>query len=181
MALHAYRENGTEVRRGDTIENFRGDSAVFLAATRAPDGHRTGKVLVSTDRMDSIEYYMGVYSLTVRDEPYDAEQVTSVLELTTRLMVKAAGYNPLSGYVPERAHYTRGDVLDPLDIAANVIGEGYAYETSASIRAADMANLSVNITGWLLDHLGRLGDVTIEEIISDQYSTDPEEVLGWVS
>jgi hypothetical protein len=65
MTLRAYRaSDGTEVRPGDTVTDFRGDRAVFERATRAPDGHRTGKVCTT----DGGEVYMSVYSLVVRDD-----------------------------------------------------------------------------------------------------------------
>jgi hypothetical protein len=64
MTLRAYRADGTEVRPGDTVTSFRGEDHVFKRATRAPDAGRTGKVETSAG-----EYYQGVYSLTVRDEP----------------------------------------------------------------------------------------------------------------
>lgn len=65
--LKAYRKNdGTEVRRGDTITNFRGEEATFWAATRAPDGHRTGKILVGGP--NGHEAYMTAFGLIVHDD-----------------------------------------------------------------------------------------------------------------
>lgn len=70
--LKAYRmADGTEVRPGDTVTDFRGDTAVFHAATRAndPDGQnslgRDGKVQVGGQF--GPEYYARVFGLTVRE------------------------------------------------------------------------------------------------------------------
>ena len=113
---------------------------------------------------------------------YTAEQVHAILNRTDQLIARGRrGWNPLSGMVPERTTYTRHQVTHPLNIAANAIQGSHQYESSNSIQSDDRANLSVNITDWLLDHLDRVDDATIEEIITDQYSTDPEDVLGWVS
>lgn len=80
--MKAYREDGTEVRPGEPIKDFRGDPAVFVRATRSPDGHRTGKIEFyrkvwteadarqlswATAGQPSIcECYMNVFGLTVR-------------------------------------------------------------------------------------------------------------------
>jgi hypothetical protein len=66
MTLKAYRESdGTEVQRGDTVTSFRGEDTTFWAATRAPDGHRTGKV--QTGGPNGSESYMTCYDLVVRE------------------------------------------------------------------------------------------------------------------
>jgi hypothetical protein len=70
--LKAYREDGTEVRAGDTITDLYGDTAIFYAATRAPDEHRTG--LVQVNDPFGPEYYMTVFGLTVRNERAPAAQ-----------------------------------------------------------------------------------------------------------
>jgi hypothetical protein len=62
--LRAYRKDGREVRPGDTVTDFRGDTGTFQYATRAPGGHRTGKVMVSGG-----ETYMTVWDLVVREVP----------------------------------------------------------------------------------------------------------------
>jgi hypothetical protein len=63
--LRAYRKSdGTEVRRGDTVTDFRGDTGTFQCATRAPGDGRTGKVMVSGG-----ETYMTVWDLVVREVP----------------------------------------------------------------------------------------------------------------
>lgn len=66
MTLQAFREDGTVVRAGDAITDFRGDPDVFYTATRAPDGHRTGKIVLGDPF--GREVYMDVFSLIVRDE-----------------------------------------------------------------------------------------------------------------
>jgi hypothetical protein len=65
--LRAYRKNGTEVLPGDEITDFRGDTAIFERAVRAPDAGRTGKIQVRADVGG--EYYMGVFGLEVFDVP----------------------------------------------------------------------------------------------------------------
>jgi hypothetical protein len=107
-------------------------------------------------------------------------QISAIMDRTDELMTEAAGRNPLSGCIPVQKTYTRQRIMDRLNAADDAIQGSHQYENSESIRDADTANLSVNITGWLLDHPDRIADATIEEIITDQYSTDPEEVLGWV-
>lgn len=64
--LHAYRDDGTEVQRGDTITDFRGNPAVFHTATRAPDGYRSGKIQTADEF--GPEYYAEVFGLNVREE-----------------------------------------------------------------------------------------------------------------
>lgn len=68
MTFRAYREDGTEVRNGDEVTDFRGDTAIFVKASRAREGHRTGKVVVKGLTWDNEhEYYDTVFSLTVLD------------------------------------------------------------------------------------------------------------------
>lgn len=110
-----------------------------------------------------------------------ASQVRAILDRTDQLMIAAAGWNPLSGIIPAQKTYSPDSIMNRLNRADDAIQGSHQYENSGSIEAADRANLSVNITGWLLDHPDRIDDATIEEIITDQYSTDPEEVLSWVS
>jgi hypothetical protein len=115
------------------------------------------------------------------NDSYTAAQVRMVLDRTDQLMCEAAGFNPLSGAVPEREAYSRDDVMDPLNAADDAIQGSHQYESGDSIRQDDRANLSVNVTGWLLDHLDRAGTASIAEIIADQYGEDPETVLSWVA
>jgi hypothetical protein len=58
------KDSGREVRPGDTVTDFRGDTGTFERATRAPEGCRTGKVVVSGG-----ETYMTVWNLEVREVP----------------------------------------------------------------------------------------------------------------
>lgn len=71
--LRAFRKvEGTQVQRGELIRDFRGDSFIFHAATRAADGHRAGKIQVGSDF--GPEYYEHVFpDLIVRDVPDDTE------------------------------------------------------------------------------------------------------------
>jgi hypothetical protein len=115
------------------------------------------------------------------NDSYTAAQVRMVLDRTDQLMCEAAGFSPLSGTVPGQDAYTRDDVMGPLNAADDAIQNSHEYESDDSIRQDDRANLSVNITGWLLDHLDRAETASIGEIIGDQYGEDPETVLNWVA
>ena len=55
---------GTEVREGDTVTDFRGDTASFVQATRASSTGKSGKVLVVKDGRQR-EFYDRVFGLTV--------------------------------------------------------------------------------------------------------------------
>jgi len=57
-------KTGAEVSEGDTVVDFRGESAVFLSATRAPMPGKSGKVLVDLDGVQR-EFYESVYDLRV--------------------------------------------------------------------------------------------------------------------
>jgi hypothetical protein len=65
--LKAFRQDGTEVRPGDIITDFRSETATFERATRAPHGHRTGRIQV--DGPHGSEFYMTVFNLDVREVP----------------------------------------------------------------------------------------------------------------
>lgn len=66
------RADGTEVRPGDTVTNFRGVDAIFRMITRVPgDGTATtGKILVDEPDWPGAERYAHVYGTRVveRDE-----------------------------------------------------------------------------------------------------------------
>jgi hypothetical protein len=51
---------GSPVRKGDPVTDFRGDSGTFTGVSRGPEGGRTAKVIV-----DGAEYYASVWGLTV--------------------------------------------------------------------------------------------------------------------
>lgn len=91
--LKAYRkDNGNEVRRGDQVRDFKGEEGTFQYATRAPDGSRTGKVMVS-----GRETYMTVWDLEVREvrnEPPD-EMRRDAEAMAARF--QAAGINAGAG------------------------------------------------------------------------------------
>lgn len=53
---------GHQVRRGDTVTDFRGDTATFAGVSRGPLENREAKVYCS-DRLG--ESYASVYGLTV--------------------------------------------------------------------------------------------------------------------
>lgn len=61
--LKAYDEiTGKEIKKGDTIINFRGDKSTFIMPTRERTEYRSGKV-VTTDG----EYYDGVFNIIVKE------------------------------------------------------------------------------------------------------------------
>ena len=61
------RADGSEVRPGDTVINFRGEPAIFRSLTRVPgDGTATnGKIIVDEPGWEGAERYPSVYDLTV--------------------------------------------------------------------------------------------------------------------
>ena len=66
--MKAIRADGTEVKRGDTIYDFRGDPVTFQSATRVREAGRSGKVMVNWDDDGDTfgrEYYDNVFDLTV--------------------------------------------------------------------------------------------------------------------
>lgn len=74
------RADGTEVRPGDVVRNFRGVDATFRLLTRVPgDGTATnGKIIVDEPDWPGCERYPSVYDLTVveradDDDPDDHE------------------------------------------------------------------------------------------------------------
>ena len=72
--------------------------------------------------------------------------------------------------------YTRDQVSQALNQAADeVLGEP-EYEDSDVIRDQDMINLMVNLAMGFLEHPGK----SKAEIIQENYSEDAETVLGWI-
>jgi hypothetical protein len=70
MALVAIDSNGKRVKRGQTVTDFRGDTATFQSATRASSLGKSGKVVVKWhatpgDDDTASEYYDKVFGLTV--------------------------------------------------------------------------------------------------------------------
>lgn len=61
--------------------------------------------------------------------------------------------------------YTRQEILDAIGTAANMATQAHEYESSETIAADDAVNLTVNATGYLLDHPG----ASLEEIIVTCY------------
>ncbi len=67
--MKVVKADGTEVKRGDMVTDFRGDTAIFLSATRVRTAGRSGKVIVrrvvngaaNTGR----EYYDRVFGVEV--------------------------------------------------------------------------------------------------------------------
>jgi hypothetical protein len=62
--LTATTKDGTTVQQGDTVTDFRGDTATFVCPTRAASTGKSGKVLVEEDGHRR-EYYDKVFGLTV--------------------------------------------------------------------------------------------------------------------
>lgn len=69
MTLKAFDERGIEIKEGDKVTDFRGDTAYFIKPTRANGDGNQGKVAVKPypDATTSMEYYASVYNLTVRE------------------------------------------------------------------------------------------------------------------
>jgi hypothetical protein len=84
------------------------------------------------------------------------------------------------GAAPPPRLYTREEISAALNKGADMVlgrdGDDYC-ETSATIRDADLVNLTVNAIGEILDD----PDISLDDVIGAAYSTDPEEVRGWVS
>lgn len=57
-------KTGAEVRKGDTVTDFRGETATFVSATRTPVPGKSGKVLVDMGGMQR-EFYEGVFDLRI--------------------------------------------------------------------------------------------------------------------
>jgi len=67
--MKAFKEGTDEwVQLGDTVTDFRGDTAVLTCCTRVRGDGRTGKVCVRWDSTDRVsEYYDTVFDLEVRE------------------------------------------------------------------------------------------------------------------
>jgi hypothetical protein len=86
MDLIAVREEGgTEVRKGDEVISFRGEKAIFVAATRPRGPGHTGKVTVHWksdpepyNDLRALEYYDTVFDLEVYErEVWERDQALS--------------------------------------------------------------------------------------------------------
>jgi hypothetical protein len=69
--LRAYRRNQPEepaVEIGDTVTDFRGDTATLAKLDRANDLGYDGKVTVTWPDGSPGYYYAGVFGLVIRDE-----------------------------------------------------------------------------------------------------------------
>jgi hypothetical protein len=101
------------------------------------------------------------------------EQVTdtgpadTVVSLAWALLDRSAPEGP----------YTRDQVSAALNDAANACDDGAGYEDSHTIWQQDVRNLAVNAIGYQLDHPG----TSLRNAIEENYGTDADEVLGWVS
>ena len=63
--LRAYDETtGKEIKQGDTITDFRGETHIFSMASRARTEYKSGKVCTTDNR----EYYDRVFNIIVKDE-----------------------------------------------------------------------------------------------------------------
>jgi hypothetical protein len=81
--LIATDRDGNIVKPGDIITDFRGDKAVFVAATRAPSEGRAGKVSVSGQAGEgtmAMEYYTIVFNLTVSEVDEDTLPLSMILD-----------------------------------------------------------------------------------------------------
>lgn len=89
--MKTVREDGTEVKAGDVVTDFRGHDFLFVRATRARSGHWTGKVVVvDGPRNAEREVYDTVFSLAVmRDLP--ASAIGEVNPSTGHLVIDQRG------------------------------------------------------------------------------------------
>ena len=73
MTLHAFNTDGDEVHIGDTVVDFRGDTATLAYLSRPQIPGKSGKVVVTTTEpyngSNGREYYDKVFNLTVVDIP----------------------------------------------------------------------------------------------------------------
>lgn len=60
-------KHGAKVQRGDTVTDFRGETATFVGVTRGPQPGKEAKVSVFYRGMREQEFYAGVFDLTVSD------------------------------------------------------------------------------------------------------------------
>lgn len=63
-----HMKTGAEVREGDTVTDFRGETATFCSASRAESPGKSGKVIVKLPDGERREYYDRVYDLRVVTE-----------------------------------------------------------------------------------------------------------------
>lgn len=64
MSRYVTRDkDGREVKVGDTVTSFRGETMVFQGVTRPPMAGKSAKVLA-----DGREYYAEVFDLTITEE-----------------------------------------------------------------------------------------------------------------
>lgn len=57
-----FDKDGNEINKGDTVTDFRGETATFQGVERGPEGHKSAKVMVE-ERPGS--YYAQVFGLKV--------------------------------------------------------------------------------------------------------------------
>lgn len=66
--MKALREDGTEVKPGDTVVDFRGGRCIFVQAERETTECRDGKVSVKASvEAKPFTYYARVFNLRVTD------------------------------------------------------------------------------------------------------------------
>lgn len=63
----AVRADGSEVKSGETIYDFRGEPWVFAGITRVPNGASTGRVYVDGAPVNNYksEFFPSVFDLTI--------------------------------------------------------------------------------------------------------------------
>lgn len=62
MTFKVTRLDGSEVKAGDKVTSFRGEEFTFVKVTRGPVPGKSAKVMT---RESCVEYYAGVFDLTV--------------------------------------------------------------------------------------------------------------------
>jgi len=84
-------KTGRAITKGDTVTDFRGDTAIFQRVSRGVEYNGTAKVIVTTQSSDGPrdwEYYERVFGLTVVTDPSEIapEDATPAAELAAAIV-----------------------------------------------------------------------------------------------
>jgi hypothetical protein len=115
-ALFAFDEkSGKQVFEGDTVIDFRGETATVAKLSRAKVPGKSGKVVVTQgDSSPQREYYDGVFGLVVTDVPPGKYDVYTLDPQGNGVLVKrnVKAHNVIdvmSSAMIERGHWDGGD------------------------------------------------------------------------
>jgi hypothetical protein len=118
-------------------------------------------------------------TMTTEAETYSGAQLRTALATTEQRIYEAAGdpgvddvFYPMrdSLVIDGAASYTSGEFSAMLNAAADGVTD-FDYEDSDVIWTQDVANLTVNVAGYLLEHPG----AELDEIIPASYAIDFSE------